>query len=363
MIRFGLLVVFATPLTAFAVEGPGDVPSAVRLEQVGHGWRLTDDAGMTLYTYTKDPRSGFPLCKDDCTEVWPPLLTDTPRDGEEWSTVRREDGALQWTFRGKPLYRYMRDAAPGDMNGDQFLQQWYVAVKPIPLPPGFGIFKTQRRQVLVDQKNMTLYTSTADQPGTSACDEQCAETWVPVEAWWTAKSALDDWSIFDRADGTRQWTYKNLPLYRYSGDYAPGEFSGEGIDTFTAVVLEPPPPIPDWVTFQPSDAGELMADADGNTLYVHDLTKPRAFGIGIGRDMARPDLWIPVYADENDQPVGLWSIVEADNGRRQWAHMGLKLYIHKRDLGEPGALNGQRSTDRVWRTIMTSGQTMAGSGN
>jgi predicted lipoprotein with Yx(FWY)xxD motif len=129
------------------------------------------------------------------------------------------------------------------------------------------------------------------------------------------------------------------------------------------VVLEPPPPIPDWVTFQPSDAGELMADADGNTLYVHDLTKPRAFGIGIGRDMARPDLWIPVYADENDQPVGLWSIVEADNGRRQWAHMGLKLYIHKRDLGEPGALNGQRSTDRVWRTIMTSGQTMAGSGN
>ena len=39
----------------------------------------------------------------------------------------------------------------------------------------------------------------------------------------------------------------------------------------------------------------------------------------------------------------------------------MRLYTYKLDR-EPGDINGLRNMDRVWRTIMASGQTMAGTG-
>ena len=356
------LTLYATAAPSPAESTSQDTPAEVRLEALGHGWMLTDSEGMTLYTSMKDPLGGMPQCAAECIATWSPL--EAPAQVEppdEWSVIEREDGLRQWTFRGKPLYRYNRDRRPGDMNGDEFLQQWYVAIKPLPLPPGFATYKTQYGQLLVDQRNMTLYTSDADPQGASACDGACARTWPPVEAWWRARSPLPEWSVIERADGTRQWAFRGRPLYRYAGDYAPGEIAGNSQDSWSAVVLEAPPPLPEWITFQKSDAGELLADANGKTLYAHDLTKPRAFGIGIGRDMATPHLWTPVYAEGNSPPLGHWSVVRREDGAYQWAYKGMSVYVHKRDTA-PGDLNGQRSSDRVWRTIMRDGQSMPGTG-
>ena len=37
-------------------------------------------------------------------------------------------GNRQWTFRGRPLYRWRGDAAPGDATGDGFLEgAWRIA--------------------------------------------------------------------------------------------------------------------------------------------------------------------------------------------------------------------------------------------
>ncbi len=330
------------------------VPANVQLATRGHGWILRNVVGMTLYTYMRDPIGGPSDCKDECAEIWRPLQVDGEADAKaeadgDWSINVRDDGTRQWAFRGKPLYTYSRDDAPGDMNGDEHQRQWYVALKPLPLPPGFNSYKTEFGHLLVDQKNMTLYTPSADVPAASVCDGDCAKTWPPVEAWWRARSTLGDWSVINRADGTKQWAYKDQPLFRYVGDFQPGEIAGDGVETFVAVVLEPPPSVPDWITIQNSDAGTLLADADGKTLYAYDLPENRAFGtpfdIGTSRDMATAHLWSPVYADSATEPIGHWSVVELSDGRYQWTYKGLKLFVYKRDT-EPGDLNGQRGTDR-----------------
>ena len=332
-------------------------PGGIKLHPTGHGWILTDARGMTLYVYAQDQKSGPPSCVAKCIEAWPPLLAGADAQaGGEWSVVGRDDGARQWAFRGKPLYLSGRDAAPGDMNGDELQQKWYVAVKPIVTPPAFGILKTASGYLLVDQRRMAIYVSGRSSASPGDCIAGCARTWRPVEAWSMAVAPSANWSIVARSDGTQQWAFKGKPLYRYAGDFNMGETNGNGVGTWTTVILEPAPPVPQWVTRQKSDGGELYADCVGRTLYGHDPA-----GYHLGRAIEHPEWWRPVLAAGAARPVGAWSIVTREDGSRQWAHKGLRLYISVRDR-EPGDIRGVRSGDRVWRPIMTSGQTMPGSG-
>jgi predicted lipoprotein with Yx(FWY)xxD motif len=248
------------------------------------------------------------------------------------------------------------------MDGDEQLQQWSVAFKPIATPAGFGILKGPKGHLLVDSKRMTLYVSDADSPTHAACAGECARTWRPVEAWWLAVPSVADWTVIDRPDGTRQWAFRGRPLYRYASDFNPGEVGGGAVRGWHPVVLQPPPPIPAWITLQESDGGELYATAEGKTIYMHDLTRPRGFGIGFAREMESPETWDALLDGAADKPVGFFSIVTNAAGQRQWTYKGMLLYTHKLDR-EPGDLHGIRNFDRVWRTIMASGQTMPGTGN
>ncbi|MBM3514599.1 MAG: hypothetical protein FJX59_12935 [Alphaproteobacteria bacterium] len=355
MIR-GLAVVLVT-----AAVSAAEAPAEISLRPQGHGEILANAKGMTLYTYAPDPKGGEPQCDEECLgELWMPLIaTATSALGGDWSTVERGDKSLQWTFRGKPLYTYSLDAAPGDMFGDEMAQKWYVALKPLALPPGFSINKTPRGQLLVDQKRMSLYTGDVD---AAACDADCLRTWKPVEAWWTASSTVADWSVVARPDGTRQWAYHGKPLYRFEGDFNPGEAAGVGQRGWTLVVLEPPAPMPSWVTLQKSDGGELLADANGLTLYAEDLSRVRRYGLGMALPMETPHLWKPVLATDSDKPTGPWSIIKTSSGELQWTYKGMALYTNVRDQ-KAGELNGIRNFDRIWKTIMTSGQVMAGAPN
>ena len=350
--------------TALADALPdADKPAEIALQQHGHGWVLTTAAGMTLYTYVKDQKFDAPICEGKCVAAWPPLLASNDAQPKgEWSVTTRKDGSKQWAFRGKPLYAYRRDTAVGDMNGDDLNQEWYVAVKPLPTPPGIATLKTAAGYLLIDQKKMTLYTSDKDKADASVCEGPCARTWKPVEASWLAAANLPAWTMLNRKDGTRQWVFKGKPLYRYAGDFNPGEIAGNTARGWHAVVLEPPPPIPSWITVQESDAGELLADGAGKTLYAHNLTKERLGISDSAREMETPQFWTPVAAKPEEKPVGYWSIVTREDGSRQWAFKGMPLFVHARDV-DPGDVNGMRATDRVWRTIMKSGQSMPGTQN
>jgi hypothetical protein len=64
---------------------------------------------------------------------------------------------------------------------------------------------------------LPLYISTADPPGKSACNEDCAKKWIPVIAEADSKP-LGDWTIVVRKDGKRQWAFKNHPVYTHVND-------------------------------------------------------------------------------------------------------------------------------------------------
>jgi predicted lipoprotein with Yx(FWY)xxD motif len=81
---------------------------------------------------------------------------------------------------------------------------------------------------LADGSMMTLYTFAKDMPGVSNCNDNCAKNWPPLTAAADAKP-MGDWTIITRADGTKQWAYKGMPLYKWIKDGKPGDASGDGM--------------------------------------------------------------------------------------------------------------------------------------
>lgn len=87
---------------------------------------LTDDNKMTLYTYDADV-DGKSACYDKCAVNWPPYLgKEGETKGDKWTLVARTDGALQWSYDGKPLYYYKDDAKAGDVTGDGKGGVWHT---------------------------------------------------------------------------------------------------------------------------------------------------------------------------------------------------------------------------------------------
>ena len=53
------------------------------------------------------------------------MLGQPPGD---WTLVTRPKGTMQWAYKGKPLYAWVKDTKPGDITGDNFLDgAWKVA--------------------------------------------------------------------------------------------------------------------------------------------------------------------------------------------------------------------------------------------
>jgi len=97
------------------------------------------------------------------------------------------------------------------------------------MPAGVHAMKAASgSMVLADGTMMTLYTFAKDMPGVSNCNDNCAKNWPPLAAAADAKP-MGDWTIITRADGTKQWAYKGMPLYKWSKDAKPGDTGGEGM--------------------------------------------------------------------------------------------------------------------------------------
>jgi len=107
-------------------------------EAEGFGPILVDGEGMSLYVFMADTQnSGTSTCGDDdgCATEWPPLTTQgDPVAGEGvdatlLGTITRDDGSLQVTYNGWPLYLFEEDAAAGDTNGqglEEFGGLWFL---------------------------------------------------------------------------------------------------------------------------------------------------------------------------------------------------------------------------------------------
>jgi predicted lipoprotein with Yx(FWY)xxD motif len=95
---------------------------------------LTDGAGgndnahaeFTLYTFDKDP-IGQSTCVGGCLAAWPPLHAGSEQPFGDFTVITRDatTGAKQWAYKGKPLYFYVGDSAPGDVAGEY--TDWTIA--------------------------------------------------------------------------------------------------------------------------------------------------------------------------------------------------------------------------------------------
>jgi predicted lipoprotein with Yx(FWY)xxD motif len=87
---------------------------------------IVDAQGRTLYRFTAEAQ-GRPVCSGACVDTWPPATVSAARGlPAHVATVKRDDGALQLTYDGHPLYRYAGDSSKADAKGEGVGGQWYV---------------------------------------------------------------------------------------------------------------------------------------------------------------------------------------------------------------------------------------------
>ena len=104
------------------------------------------------------------------------------------------------------------------------------------MPAGVHEMKASNgKMVLADAKGMTLYTFAKDTKGASNCNDGCAKNWPPLAAAADAKP-MGEWTVITRADGSRQWAYKGMPLYLWVKDSKPGDATGDGVGAWAAAV-------------------------------------------------------------------------------------------------------------------------------
>ncbi|HEY0516498.1 MAG TPA: hypothetical protein VGD00_05215 [Solirubrobacteraceae bacterium] len=86
------------------------------------GTVLVDAQGMTLYALSVEHAGHFICTTSACTSVWHPLAASGAPSGAVGSlaTVSRPDGSMQVTYKGKPLYTFAQDKAPGEAAGQGF---------------------------------------------------------------------------------------------------------------------------------------------------------------------------------------------------------------------------------------------------
>ena len=98
---------------------------------------------------------------------------------------------------------------------------------------------------------------------------------------------------------------------------------------------------------QPTVKDGVLVDASGMTLYTFDKDKANS-----GKSVCNGQcatLWPPLVADKDAKASDPYSIINRDDGTKQWAYDGMPLYLYSADKKA-----GDRSGDNVknvWHVI------------
>ncbi len=306
--------------------------------------------GMTLYTFTKDA-PGVSSCVDQCAANWPPL---TVAEGERptlaagvpgmLGVIARADGSRQVTYNGMPLYYWVKDMAPGDATGYAVNNVWFVAA-----PPTVGLGgNDELGAFLVGPNGKTLYMFKNDQPGVSNCVDQCAANWPPLTVAEGAEPTLQlgltgELGVIARADGSRQVTYNDMPLYYWVNDAAPGDATGQNVREVW-FVIQPPT----LAVSRSDELGDFLVGPNGMTLYTFKNDQP---GVSNCVDQCAIN-WPPLTVGSSQEPTaaegvtGAIGVIERADGSRQVTYNGMPLYYWINDV-VPGDTTGHNVRE-VW---------------
>ncbi|HEX4571071.1 MAG TPA: hypothetical protein VH184_11640 [Dongiaceae bacterium] len=96
---------------------------------------------------------------------------------------------------------------------------------------------------------------------------------------------------------------------------------------------------------QKTSAGDVLADANGMTLYTFD--KDTSGKSNCNGECA--EYWPPVKAAADAKPVGDLTIITRDDGSKQWADGGKPLYTFVKDK-KPGDVAGDNYKN-IWHIV------------
>lgn len=244
---------------------PPDVPAGFAVKTMSTGRLLVTTQGFTVYASDQDTATRS-NCDAACAQTWVPLIAPSlARPHGEWASIERTLGVKQWTFRGRPLYRYSADPGAHRFTGEDVPGWHSVYTQRAPDPPaGFTVQDTTAGQVLADQEGRTLYTyfcgdDGADQLGCDLPEEtqvyrlavcgggdvqRCLRSFPYVIAAPDARATSRTWSILsiDPQSGRRVpagdpralrvWAFRDRPVYTYAGDEHPGDVHADSHGEF-----------------------------------------------------------------------------------------------------------------------------------
>jgi predicted lipoprotein with Yx(FWY)xxD motif len=136
----------ATPAPRYAAPGSSTASTAAASSSAAFGMLITskhDKLGtvlaagpkkMTVYLFEAD-KGGASACSGACAAAWPPVTTSgSPKSAAgavaaDLGTIKRADGSMQVTYKGHPLYYFVKDKDAGDAYGQgssAFGASWYT---------------------------------------------------------------------------------------------------------------------------------------------------------------------------------------------------------------------------------------------
>ncbi|MGD1893588.1 MAG: hypothetical protein ACFB15_23720 [Cyclobacteriaceae bacterium] len=212
------------------------------------GSYLVNQDGRTLYFFTRDV-SGNSACEGGCLDAWPVFYRADFEIGSglsqsDFGTITREDGELQTTYKGWPLYYYSDDTGPNQNNGEGIGEVWFVAKPDYTLMLATQVVEgvgSDAISYLVDAEGNSLYYFDNDQENESVCFDGCLDAWPAFSevANVTLPSTLNEgaFAVIDRADGIQQLTYAGRPIYFFAQDTERGETRGATAPNWTISAL------------------------------------------------------------------------------------------------------------------------------
>lgn len=330
------------------------------------GSYLTDAKGMTLYYFTKDA-ADVNSCVGQCLANWPIFNANNFTVPAEFSAADfkvfvRADGKEQLTYKGWPLYYWVKDLKAGDTTGDNVGKVWFV-IKPSNGGVALGT-KTDLGNYLTDANGMTLYYYDKDTKGVSNCSGKCLEKWplfyAPNIAPPTGVNSADFGTLI-RTDGNMQTTYKGFPLYYWVDDKKMGDTTGQDVG-HVWYVIDPAKfsgtkaPNTSVKTRKSDTLGTYLVDENGMALYLFmkDKADPNSC---VGQCLVN---W-PIFYDEKltvstDLTLSDFGTLTRNDGTKQSTYKGWPLYYWIKDHN-PGDTTGQ-NVGKVW-FVLDPAQTTA----
>lgn len=91
---------------------------------------------------------------------------------------------------------------------------------------------------MTDFAGMTLYTFEGDKNGVSNCTGSCLVAWPIYTSGAVSQGTFPtNISVITRSDGSKQFAWKGMPLYYFTGDKKAGDITGDNLESFHIIKL------------------------------------------------------------------------------------------------------------------------------